>query len=324
MVTITIPVLAFIAILIIGVLSFDAIGSGILYIVHHLRKHGSWWLAGGLAGVTLFLTLLSRYVTIHPVIILIPAVLGLLTVTAVTISDNLYLRKIKKSECNIKWINYIIAFFKYCGLDEVQFIEDSYGNGSPKPWCRRWDGFIESVRLSKDNPNAIVLSVKDKNGRTIESQFDENSDEDFKSLFYEVYNATKALNIYPELETWIKWYESSWDLRWMIMKFTEAKSVSYDMKADTLEVIVPKWDDGTKVTSALFHLFEDQGYYKVQYNTESGPFDGSGMFDEDDEIHPDIKDDAHHITVKPYWLNRILDQCDIVDFTPAYINFIVD
>lgn len=324
---ITISTWALVAILIIGTLSFDAIGSGILYFIHHMRQRGAWWLSGGLTGATLFLALLSRYARVHPVLIFVPMVIGLLCAANACIAEYRYRRRIdpcKITEQNKVWIEYIKAFFKYCGLDEVEFREESYSNGSRKPWCRRWNKFIKSMRLSQNNPNAIVLTVEDNKGRTIESQFDENSNEDFKFLFFEAYNKTNKLNIFPDLEEWMERYASARVLREKIIAYMDAKSVSYDMKTDTLEVIVPEWGDITGITSALYHIFEDQGYYKEQFNTKSGTFNGAGMFNQEDEVHPDIRNEINLIPIMPYWLEKILDECDNVDFTPAYINFIVD
>ena len=61
------------AIIIVSVLAFDAIGSGVLYIIHGQRSAGLRWMSGGLAGTVIATLLLGVDTSIPLAAVIIPA-----------------------------------------------------------------------------------------------------------------------------------------------------------------------------------------------------------------------------------------------------------
>lgn len=343
----TLSIFTLVVTIVLAALAFDATGSGILYIAKaRMTARGLAWLSVGTSLWALALLALSRDIPLPSrlttatwaVCILAAGAAITISIMAKRIQEARFKQRIadegKKAE-GIRWVGLIIRLLKEKGVESVSFDRRSYDTALGKeelPWCHRWDAFIETVRLSQYDENAIVMDVTYKD-RPMASSFDgTETEENFEHLFFDIYDEITDPEKNPTPDEWLESAaraDAAQALIRSILCDDDIVDASYDAGSDTLTVTVPQRvlglsDDGmTGVTAERYHLFCDLGYWRVAYENGKGVFrKACGMFAGNTVIHPDIAGDENLAMQEPRWLSRILGECDWAGITPTHIDVV--
>lgn len=113
----------------------------------------------------------------------------------------------KNSYTGKDFVYAILAYLNERQEECVTFEPSTYGDESDIPFCKKLNGYVETVEPSSDKPGCIILTVvrTDAVGRnyTASETFNGSEDEDFDYLFHEVYYYICDANA-PEAEEWME------------------------------------------------------------------------------------------------------------------------